>query len=233
MARYHLGMPLITLRQDDLTERWLMTAVNQFQTVTRLHAELAALEWLRGRGAAGLARMEAAIRTWPENASLKVMRADLAWLSSAPDLFEITEDLFRQMPEAGPGFWWVNVTARARYARLLVDRGRLEKAAPLIAKAAARANAAVAQGSRACDWIELAGIRVLQGERDGAVEALTRAYDSGARDYGFLEADPMFAPIHSDPRFRAILDRMAQDVAAQRQRAAARGLLDLDGLAKY
>lgn len=46
-----------------------------------------------------------------------------------------------------------------------------------------------------------------------------------------LELNPLFRQqFGTDPRFLTIIDRMRADVAAQRERAGARGLLELTGL---
>jgi len=80
--------------------------------------------------------------------------------------------------------------------------------------------------------IELASAAALRGDHAGAIEWLGRAYDAGYRDYGMLELDPILATLNPDAKFREILDRMRRDVEAQRSRARAGGLLDLDALLK-
>lgn len=158
------------------------------------------------------------------------MRADLAWLTESADAEKVTADLFRVGPEAGAGTWWVAFTARARYAYLLGKRGESARSASLTAEAEESVLKKLATGTRSVELVELAGLRLLRGDRAGALESLARAYASGARDYGFLEADPMFGAIRSDPGFRTVIERMKADVAAQRQRAAERGLLDIASL---
>jgi hypothetical protein len=78
--------------------------------------------------------------------------------------------------------------------------------------------------------IELAAASVLRGDRSRALEWLGQAYDAGFRDYGTLERDPILSPLRGDAKFQSILDRIRKDVAAQRERARQRGLLEFDSL---
>lgn len=57
-----------------------------------------------------------------------------------------------------------------------------------------------------------------------------RRTDAGWRDYGIAAIDPMLATLHTDPRIDALLNRARTDVAAQRERARQRGLLDFTPL---
>ena len=128
------------------------------------------------------------------------------------------------------GAWWVPFSVRARYAWLLRRRGESARAASLAHDAEKAALKVLATGTRAAELNELAGLRLLRGDRSGAMSALTKAFESGTRDYGFLEADPMLEPLRSTPAFRALMGRMKSDVALQRKRAADRGLLELASL---
>ncbi len=68
----------------------------------------------------------------------------------------------------------------------------------------------------------------MRQDTNAALEWLQRAHDGGFRDYAFLERNPMLRQqMGSDPRFIEFIDRMRRDVAAQRERARQRGLLDL------
>jgi hypothetical protein len=71
----------------------------------------------------------------------------------------------------------------------------------------------------------------MRQDTNAALEWLQRAHDGGHRDYAFLERNPILRQqMGSNPRFAGFLERMRLDVAAQRERAKARGLLDLTGL---
>ena len=79
--------------------------------------------------------------------------------------------------------------------------------------------------------IVLAVASALQSDVNAAIKWLQDAHETGYRDYGFLERIPMLKQqLGGDPRFLEIIDRMRGDVAAQRERARARGLLELTGL---
>ncbi len=78
--------------------------------------------------------------------------------------------------------------------------------------------------------MNVAAARALLGDTKGAIVELQRAYDNGWRDYGIAAIDPMLASLRDHPDFRSLLDRARDDVAAQRARAQARGLLDLSSL---
>jgi len=85
-------------------------------------------------------------------------------------------------------------------------------------------------GSNPYALIELAAVRLMRGDRVAALDCLTRSYDNGFRDYDVLAQDPMFAPLRPDAAFQILIQRMKADVAAQRGRAAERGLMDFSTL---
>jgi len=78
------------------------------------------------------------------------------------------------------------------------------------------------------DWgsaIDDARIRVLRGENEQALATLRTAVDSGWRYYWryYLEHDPIFEPLRSDPRFQAIVQEIRADMAAQLAQVRSKG----------
>ncbi|HEX2341538.1 MAG TPA: hypothetical protein VHI98_13760 [Vicinamibacterales bacterium] len=78
--------------------------------------------------------------------------------------------------------------------------------------------------------IEVAAVHMIKDDSKAALDRLEQAYKYGFRDYGHLARDPVLAPLADTPRFRQLLQQMQRDVAAMRQRARDRGLMDLDKL---
>jgi len=74
----------------------------------------------RGQGSAALARMRTAAEKAPNDDELASMLADMAWLTSAPDVDVLTKERIRVAPAASG--WAVNESARTRYAFLLTKR---------------------------------------------------------------------------------------------------------------
>jgi hypothetical protein len=101
----------------------------------------------------------------------------------------------------------------------------------LIEDAESRARERIAGGDLGyTTFMDVAVARALLGDSKGALDELQRAYDNGWRDYGIASVDPMLASLRDHPGFRSLLDRARRDVAAQRDRARERGLLDLSSL---
>jgi tetratricopeptide (TPR) repeat protein len=54
----------------------------------------------------------------------------------------------------------------------------------------------------------MATLRMLLGDREGALEHLERDVALGDHDHEYLLEDPVFPPLHDDPRFREIVESM-------------------------
>jgi hypothetical protein len=153
---------------------------------------------------------------------------DLAILAAADDAESLNEKMFRSAPDL-PGFM-LPASGRLRYAFLLQRRGD-PRARGLIEESETRVRARIASGDHAAaTFMEAAVARALVGDADGAFTELQRAFDAGWRDYGVASVDPMLARLRADPRFDRLLERARSDVAAQRERARQRGLLDFSPL---
>jgi eukaryotic-like serine/threonine-protein kinase len=225
---YHVAVGLNWLRDDATTWRWLTEAERRFPTYGRVQIVLAWVEFWRGQSSAALARMRTAAEKAPTDDELASMLADIAWLTSAPDVDVLTKERVRMAPAASG--WAVNESARTRYAFLLTKRGESANAATLLNDAEQAVLKLLKTGTSPYALIELAAVRVMRGDRVAALDCLTRSYDNGFRDYDVIAQDPMFAPLRADAAFQMLIQRMKADVAEQRGRAAERGLLNLSTL---
>jgi serine/threonine protein kinase/tetratricopeptide (TPR) repeat protein len=219
----HISGPLLLLRDDEVSRQWLGYS-ERLPDHPRTQLMVATLELYRGEFAAALTRMRVRAQKEPRNPEVLFMLNDLALLAGADDAETLNEAMFRTAPDV-PGFV-LPESGRLRYAFLLQRRGDA-RARGLVEESETKVRKRIAAGDRATATFMEAGVsRALVGDADGAFAELQRAYDAGWRDYGLLAVDPMLASLRGDSRFSALLDRIRTDVAAQRERARQRGLLD-------
>ena len=224
---YHVTLPLLLLRDDELTGRWLAEAERQ-PPHPRTEIMLAGLQVYRADTSSALARARSAVERYAGNEEVAFTRNDLAILDGAGDAEALNDVAFRSAPDV-PGIV-LPESPRLRSAFLLQKRGDA-RARRLIDEAESRSRDRIAGGDLAyTTFMDVAVARALLGDAKGALDGLQRAYDTGWRDYGIAAIDPMLTSLRDDPVFRSLLDRTRRDVAAQRDRARARGLLDLAAL---
>ncbi|PYR47350.1 MAG: hypothetical protein DMF89_19095 [Acidobacteria bacterium] len=226
---YHVSIPLMSLRDDDLTFRWLTDAERLFPSDPVVQVMLARLDALRNETPRALMRVRRSADKWPGMPFLKGALVELALIADAKDAPALASAWFNAAPEAQGGT--LLETPRVWHAFLLNKAGDSTSAAQLLQKAESVARELLSAGSDSPYLpAELAAVTTIRGDRNSALEWLERAYFAGHRDYGVLERDPIFESLRPDSRFRDLTQRMKNDVAAMRQRAADRGLLDLASL---
>jgi eukaryotic-like serine/threonine-protein kinase len=227
---YHVGVPLVSLRDDDMTAAWLRRGEQRFPAEPRIQVQLTALELLRGRDAEALARVRRAAELSPTNEELKSALGDLSFLLGTKDAVPLARVAFETAPDISSG-WLAFETMRTRYAFLLKKAGETAEATRLADEAAAKARRQLDGGSQSPFlMIELAAIQMVKDDPDAAIGWLDQAYKKGFREYGYLERDTAFTSLVGTSRFRQLLQQMQGDVATMRQRARDRGLMDLGKL---
>jgi eukaryotic-like serine/threonine-protein kinase len=225
---YHVAVPLLVLRADDDTRKWLLDGTSRFPDYLRLPPMLATLDVLQGRLDEAVARSRALTAKAPTDEEVKFLRADVAFLTDSDDLQASAEAL---MATSASSILSVPETVRMRYAYALRKRGDVSRATLLVDEAERIAREKIQKEDQNPPLrIELAAASMLRGDQSRALEWLGQAYDAGFRDYGTLERDPILSPLRGDAKFQSILDRIRKDVAAQRERARQRGLLEFDSL---
>jgi len=225
---YHVGVPLVLLRDDAVTMRWLSHGERRDPPSPRVQTHLALTEMLRGDDTAALSYIHRAAERWPRSVEVTGALAELAFLVGSDDGDAITEQLYQRFPDMVSVF--DGESLRARRAYFLKRRGD-PRATSLADDVLRPAREQLAAGNQMPNLsLDMAAAFMIRGERDAVLEWLEAAVKRGYRNYGALSRDPIFAPLAREPRFRALIQQMTTDVARQRQRALDRGLLDLSSL---
>lgn len=226
---YHLINPLFNLRADAEARILLEEAERAAAYSSRIPRLLAWLDVFEGQVARAVQRADAVVAREPTSEEVKFFRAEFAFLLDASDLERWVTALMERSP-SGRGS--SAISHRLKYAYVLRKRGETTRASALVEEAERVARTLAGQQPDTTPLrVELAAAAAMRQDTSGALEWLQRAYDGGYRDADFIELNPIFKQqLGADPRYVAYLDRMRADIAAQRERARQRGLLDLTGL---
>ncbi|MEO8226329.1 MAG: protein kinase [Gemmatimonadota bacterium] len=217
---YHEGLSLLPLADDSATARFLLAAERRHPTELRVQGLLAWLELRQGRNAAALERARRLVRNEPDNTEGLPILAELAVVTGAPDAEQLIRPLVAQ-DSTTPAQMFPE-SLRSLLALTLHRRGDVKTSAELwrqSAAAATRSLDAGAEGPAAA--MELAAISAIEGHAPTALDWLERGYRAGWKDWRLVELDPFFASLRNEPRYRAVLASMTQDVTQMRARAAA------------
>ena len=217
---YHLAWPLLFLRDDGVSERWLKEAEARFPDFARLQYLFAGLEYLRGNDAAALSRVRRATEANPGIEEGLMVSGELSFLTGAPDAEAQIGRLFRNTPGLTTSALLKQETHRTTYAYLLKKRGERARAAALLAESLKEGHAALADGNEGQRVpIDIAAIHAVNGETAAALDWLERGLAAGYTDYSTLGRHPIFASLRHEARFQDLLKRMQQAVAAMRDRS--------------
>ena len=218
---YHIAWPLLFLRDDATTARWLTEGLNRAPDAPRLRYLKAAFLYLQGEEAAALALARKIIEDHPALEEGLMVAAELAYLTAAPDAEAQIERLFRRSPgiEAGPLL--KQESYRTSYAYLLMARGERSRAGTLLGEALTHAHMALENDNENQRVpFEIAAIHATRGENDQALDWLAKAFAAGYKDYSTLGRHRIFAAVRTDPRFQNVLKQMERAVAKMREESA-------------
>jgi len=223
---YHVAIPLSLLRDDATSLRWIAQGERRAPDDARVQILFGAVEMLGGDRAGALARMQRATARWPAHFEILQTRAEFAFLAGTSDAKEMTENLYR----IDPGTIGNAVAESVRVRRVYLSRNYALRNADIEEVLRLTREQLDAGNENPAVSVDMAAGFMLRGDRGPALDSLAAAVKRGYRDYGFLSIDPIFASLAQDTRFRALISEMTRDVALQRQRAVAGGLLDLASL---
>jgi hypothetical protein len=140
-------------------------------------------------------------------------------------------DTLLAMGQQAPDAWAMPSFAprslRTLTGYVLAERGEDAAARRAFDESLEAASVAAANGStfqgRALD---AASIHAYRGDHEAALRELERAYALGFRADFALSFDPFFVSLREDPRFQALLERMADSQTEQREIALRTGALE-------
>jgi serine/threonine protein kinase/tetratricopeptide (TPR) repeat protein len=218
VSYYHVGLPMLLLGADAVTERWLLEAERRFPTFQRIQLLLASQEFLTGRAVAAVTRLKRSVEAEPNNPEGLRLFVELAVLTDAPDALDRTAPLFQRDPDMRMSEM-LPETIRTLHAYLLSKRGD-PAASKLLNQALMSAQQELQRGSEdPVVPMEIAAIYALRKDPQAALQWVDAGYKAGWRMYRETLRDPLFATVKDDPKFRSILQKMEADVAAMRARA--------------
>ena len=218
---YHVAWPLLFLRDDATTDRWLTEGLKRAPDNPRLQYLKAALLYLQGEETAALALARKILEERPAFEEGLMVSAELAYLTAAPDAEAQIERQFRRSPGIETGPMLKQESYQTSYAYLLMARGERSRAATLLAEALTRAHKALENGNENQRVpFEIAAIHATRGENDQALDWLAKAFAAGYKDYSTLGRHRIFAAVRTDPRFQNVLKQMERAVAKMREQSA-------------
>ena len=219
-APYHTGLPLLGLADDSATSRFLLAAEQRNPMQPRTQGLLIWLDLRRGRHAAATERAKRLVLNQPDNTEVPPIRAELAVFTNDPDAGRLTDSIARQDPEAAGQMFPESL--RSMYALTLHRQGKQAEAATLWAESSRAAQRNLAEGREGyAAPMELAAINAIEGRIADALDWLEKGYRAGWRDAVLLEMDPFFESVRQEPRYKAVVASIRQDVSEMHARAAA------------
>ena len=217
---YHVAWPLLFLRDDAVSERWLTEGVARFPKAPRVLCLRAGLDYLRGDESAAMSAARKINEVYPAFEEGLGFAADVSFLTGAPD----AEVRIARQFGASPGLTSSSLlkpeTHRTTYAYILMKRGDRTRALELLAESLKESHAALADGNEGQRVpVDIAAVHAVKGETAQALEWLERGFAAGYKDYSTLARHPIFAGLRRETRFQELLKKMEQAVAAMRERS--------------
>ena len=226
--RWHAYIPLFFLGDSERSTAWLQLARDEGMEFQRLAAAEAELELAKGNPDKAAAMAREMLERFPDSREATWRGLEMLFLTG--NASEVSDQLLALGQEA-PGAWAMPHFAPRSWRTLagfvLAERGEDAAANRAFDESLEAAEEAVTNGStmkgRALD---AASIHAYRGDHEAALGELERAYTLGFRADFALAVDPFFVSVREEPRFKALLERMADSQREQREIALRTGLLE-------
>jgi eukaryotic-like serine/threonine-protein kinase len=219
--RFHGGMVLMGLGDDQRLQDWLDLAAAEGLEMHRLDMLRARLWSLQGHAEEALGLARVGLERWSGNEEFEHFVADQQLFHGQGREVRSYFDRQAQLaPDRRRGFH--HLSTRSSFALLLHEEGDVERATSLFTDALGINETMFADGRGwPYRWVESAAIHALYGRHEEALVWLQRAVQAGHFEPRLIAQDRMFASLRDDPRFRSVLTKMTEAQAAQRARVEA------------
>jgi TolB-like protein/tetratricopeptide (TPR) repeat protein len=210
---------LSVLGDRETNERWMRIWRERTPRFYRVPMNDALLAITAGRPAEAAAIARKLFAANRNNLEYRMLLADTLMAAGDAD----AEQINREVHAGAPDPTWLNwivlpESPRVRYAYFAQRRGERAEATKLLEEAERVADEAFRRGVETpLVAIEMAAIRALRQDSDGAMKWLQRAYDRGWRIRESNLVDPMLAGLRGDARFGALMSRIESDVLRMRK----------------
>jgi adenylate cyclase len=217
---HHVGLPLVELGNDEVTERFLMAGLTKEpftggpKPYHRVPMRLADFELRRGNNDAALKWVRDALELRPHNSEVLRFYGNLLIITRSEDAAHLVEDLYNR-----------RLTTPENYAYLLINRGEHERADSLLSEELKHLNQLIENGHESpVIPAVIAGLHSLMGNYNSALEWLEMAYEKGYLFPYSIELNPFFDGVREHPRYKQLIERMHEDITRMRMRADFSGL---------
>jgi tetratricopeptide (TPR) repeat protein len=216
----NFGRLLLELGAPDRAEHWIQRAIELAPENFDANVAMQRLALYRGDEDLALRHGRKAFAIWQEDDVLSLLRDRELEAGRYAEARALYEPLFPELlSERDPEVDLRNYRAALDLALVLSRTGERERAERLLERSAEPIRRRPRLGEYGSGIADVQ-LHALRGEKQKALSALRRAIDEGwRRDWWYwLQKKPDLEPLHDEPEFQAMREKLRADVAAQLER---------------
>jgi DNA-binding SARP family transcriptional activator/TolB-like protein/Tfp pilus assembly protein PilF len=219
--RSWVGLTYADLGEDALARRWYGGVLAARPDFVNALSQMALLHLQMGRADSAVHYAERAMAAHPDDAYVLSIAAMVGHFLRDPKRVRRAAGRAREVAPYGPVRAVETTLVSTMLGFAYLETGDSVRADELFRESLAFLEPMIAAGATSPRWpYEIAVIRAVRGDREGAVAWLERAYGRGFRWAWMLERDPMLDSVRRDARVRALIARVRADVDGMRRQVS-------------